>query len=195
MQHLKKIPRTSIIQIWPKIWSFIYQRFEKIEVYDFRLKNFGNFCRTRSIFWTVIQDMPKMTLSPWDQHHSWKSQEVWEHLDHSLRNGSQSPERRVDSNPPPASFRVKFQVLFYIETLFKNKYNPNSLHWLGDNYESIYLLAFHNCNFDSIGSETIYNSKNTPQVQFHCIFEVHVLFFLMVVFLFHRFLGIYHLWL
>ena len=80
---------------------------KKIEVYDFRLKIFWNFCRTRSIFWTVIQDMPKMTLLPWAQHHSWKSQEVWEHLDHSLRNGSRSPERRVDSPPPPHLLRLK----------------------------------------------------------------------------------------
>ena len=29
MQHLKKIPRTSVIQIWPKIWNFVYQSFEK----------------------------------------------------------------------------------------------------------------------------------------------------------------------
>ena len=30
MQHLKKILRLSVIQIWTKIESFIYQKFEKI---------------------------------------------------------------------------------------------------------------------------------------------------------------------
>ena len=50
--------------------------FEKIEVYDFCLKKFVNFCQTWSIFWTVIQDMPKTTLLPWAKYHPLKSQEV-----------------------------------------------------------------------------------------------------------------------
>ena len=37
---------------------------KKIEVNDFRLKKFENFCQTPSIFWTVIQDMLKMNLLP-----------------------------------------------------------------------------------------------------------------------------------
>ena len=49
--------------------------FEKIEVYDFRLKKCVNFCRTRSVFWTIIQDMLKTTLLAWAQHHYEKSQE------------------------------------------------------------------------------------------------------------------------
>ena len=75
MQHLKKILRLSAIQIWTDIESLFIKMFEKIEVYDFRLKKCVNFCRTRSIFWTIIQDMLKMTLLPWAQHHFWKSQE------------------------------------------------------------------------------------------------------------------------
>ena len=50
MQHLKKILRPSAIQIWTKIESFIIKIFEKIEVYDFRLKKCVNFCRTQSVF-------------------------------------------------------------------------------------------------------------------------------------------------
>ena len=50
--------------------------------------------------------MLKMTLLPRAQHRFKKSQKFLEHLNHSLRNGSQSPERRVDSTPP-ALIRVK----------------------------------------------------------------------------------------
>ena len=49
--------------------------FEKIEVYDFRLKKCVNFCRTRSVFWTIIQDKLKRTLLAWAKHHHGKSQE------------------------------------------------------------------------------------------------------------------------
>ena len=38
MQHLKKILRLSVIQIWTKIESFFIKSFEKIEVYDFHLE-------------------------------------------------------------------------------------------------------------------------------------------------------------
>ena len=44
--------------------------FEKIEVSDFRLKKCVNVCQTGSVFWTIIQDMLKKILLPWDQHHS-----------------------------------------------------------------------------------------------------------------------------
>ena len=86
MDHkkLKKFQKSKKNHAWPLFWP---------------LKIFGlffNFCGIKK----VIQDMPKMTLLPWAQHHSWKSQEVWKHLDHSLRNGSRTPERRVDSTPP-----------------------------------------------------------------------------------------------
>ena len=36
--------------------------FEKIEVYDFRLKKCVNFCQTGSLFWTIVQDMLKTIL-------------------------------------------------------------------------------------------------------------------------------------
>ena len=43
MQHLKKIPRTSVIQIWPKIWNFVYQSFEKNQSLWFSPQNFLKF--------------------------------------------------------------------------------------------------------------------------------------------------------
>ena len=43
MQHLKKIPRTSVIQIWSKIWTFVYQSFEKNRSLWFSPQNFLKF--------------------------------------------------------------------------------------------------------------------------------------------------------
>ena len=60
-----------------KLKVLFIKSFEKIEVYDFCLKKCVNFCQTRSIFWTIIQDMLKITLLPWDQHHFLKSQEFF----------------------------------------------------------------------------------------------------------------------
>ena len=49
---------------------------KKIDFSKIRLKIFEGFGQTQSIFQTVIQDMQKMPLLPWAQHHSLESQEV-----------------------------------------------------------------------------------------------------------------------
>ena len=48
---------------------------KKIDFAEIRLKNFVGFQRTRANFWTVGQDMLKMTLLPLSQHNFGKSQE------------------------------------------------------------------------------------------------------------------------
>ena len=48
---------------------------KKIDFSEIRLKNLIGFWRTRANFWTVGQDMPKMTVLPLSQHNFRKSQE------------------------------------------------------------------------------------------------------------------------
>ena len=48
---------------------------KKIHFSEIRLKNLVGFWQTRADFWAVIQDMLKMTVLPFSQHHSRKSQE------------------------------------------------------------------------------------------------------------------------
>ena len=48
---------------------------KKIHFYEIRLKNLVGFRQTWADFWAVIQDMLKMTVPPFSQHHSRKSQE------------------------------------------------------------------------------------------------------------------------
>ena len=42
---------------------------------EIRLKNLLGFWQTQADFWAVIQDMLKMTVLPFSQHHFRKSQE------------------------------------------------------------------------------------------------------------------------
>ena len=123
----KKFPEHQWFRFDPKLEILLIKVLKRIDVYDFHLKNFVNFCRTRSIFWTVIEDMLKITLLSWAQHNSWKIQEFWEHFDHSLRNGSQcnllsgglitpSPPHLLGLILPYLNFgdwwRVSFQFFF-----------------------------------------------------------------------------------
>ena len=48
---------------------------KKIHFSEIRLRNLVVFWGTRTDFWVVIQDMLKMTLLPFSQHHSRKSQD------------------------------------------------------------------------------------------------------------------------
>ena len=48
---------------------------KKIHFSKIRLKNLVGFWRTRADFWAFIRDMPKMTVLPFSQHHSRKSQD------------------------------------------------------------------------------------------------------------------------
>ena len=48
---------------------------KKIDFSEIRLKNLVGFWQTRADFWAVIQDMLKMTVLPFSQHHSRKSQD------------------------------------------------------------------------------------------------------------------------
>ena len=54
---------------------FIVKILKKIYFSEIRLKNFVGFWQTRADFWAVIQDMLKMTVLPFSQHHSRKSQD------------------------------------------------------------------------------------------------------------------------
>ena len=48
---------------------------KKIHFSEIRLKNLVGFRQTRADFWAVIQDMLKMTVLPFSQHHSRQSQD------------------------------------------------------------------------------------------------------------------------
>ena len=48
---------------------------KKIDFSEIRLKNLVGFWQTWADFWAVIQDMLKMTVLPFSQHHSRKSQD------------------------------------------------------------------------------------------------------------------------
>ena len=49
---------------------------KKIHFSEIRLKNLVGFWQTRADFWAVIQDILKMTVLPFSQHQSRKSQEL-----------------------------------------------------------------------------------------------------------------------
>ena len=49
---------------------------KKIHFSEIHLKNLVGFRRFQADFWAVIQDMLKMTVLPFSQHHSRKSQEL-----------------------------------------------------------------------------------------------------------------------
>ena len=55
--------------------AFIIKILKKIDFSEIRLKNLIGFWQTRPHFWTVIQDMLKMTVLPLSQHNFSKSQE------------------------------------------------------------------------------------------------------------------------
>ena len=48
---------------------------KKIDFSEIPLKNLVGFQQTRADFWSVIQNMLKMTVMPFSQHHIRKSQE------------------------------------------------------------------------------------------------------------------------
>ena len=54
---------------------FIIKILKKIDFSEIRYKNLVGFRRTRADFWAVIQDMLKMTVLPFSQHHFRKSQD------------------------------------------------------------------------------------------------------------------------
>ena len=58
-----------------KLEVFITKILKKIHFSEIRLKNLVGFLRTRANFWAVIEDMLKMTVLPFSQHHSRKSQD------------------------------------------------------------------------------------------------------------------------
>ena len=81
MQHLKRILRLSVIQIWNKIRIFFSKVWKKLKEIDFSeiyLKNFVSFWWTRANFWKVFQVMLKITVLPLSQHNFRSS---WEFLD------------------------------------------------------------------------------------------------------------------
>ena len=50
--------------------------FKKIPFSEIRLKNLVGFRQTWDDFWAVIEDVLKMTVLPFSQHHSRKSQDL-----------------------------------------------------------------------------------------------------------------------
>ena len=75
MQHLKRILRTSIFRLEIKSDVLFTKGLKEIDFSEICLKNFVSFWPTRANFWTVAQDMLKMTVSPLSQHNFRKSQE------------------------------------------------------------------------------------------------------------------------
>ena len=67
-----------MIQIWPKIRSFINQNFEKNDFSEICLKNLVGFKKIQANFWTVVQDVLKMIVPSLSQHNFRKSQEFWD---------------------------------------------------------------------------------------------------------------------
>ena len=53
----------------------IIKTLKKIDFSEIRLKNLVGFRQTQADFWAVIQDMLKMTVLPFSQHHSWKNRD------------------------------------------------------------------------------------------------------------------------
>ena len=77
MQHLKRILRTSVINIFGmKLDIFVIKILKKIDFSEIRLKIPVGFCQTRPNFRAAIQDMLKMTALPLSQHKSRKSQGI-----------------------------------------------------------------------------------------------------------------------
>ena len=75
MQHLKRMLRTSVIQILKKMELFLMKFLKKIDFSEIRLKILVGFWQTRPNFQTANQDMLKMTIPPLSQHNPRKSQE------------------------------------------------------------------------------------------------------------------------
>ena len=129
MQHLKKIPRTSMIQIWHKIWSFIYQNFEENWFFRNSTQIFFTFLANSVYFLDSHSRCAKndsFILSPTSF-----LKKVWEHLDHSRSEKCQLISWAAGVLHTPASFRVN-QWDFY---------HSNSSKYAKNNYFVICLFS------------------------------------------------------